>query len=847
MNDERHCESKQAPVSRAPSSSRLRRTPLRSEGRVEPGPMGSSAIGPSSTWEKPGADVGFLQLAVRWTRWGRVGALGALIWGNGCLDRPIGSVAPVTTNVFVESITQTSVDKIDLLLMIDNSASMSDKQAILRLAVPDLVQRLVNPGCIDAAGTRGAAPAPDEACPRGQTREFNPVRDIHVAIVSSSLGDAGANDACSSEGVAPPVPDSVDLAHLVGSLPRGAGTASSPAGFLEWRAGSTNESEFSASFERMVQSVGEKGCGWEASLESWYRFLVDPAPYRELVRVACPGARAGDRSCVQPSTDGEGHIIVDQVLLDQRAAFLRPDSLVAVIMLSDENDCSLQVGGSNWVVADTRRRMNRASSACDQDPNDACCYMCGLQPPNGCSADPVCDVAPEPSLVGRLTAEADGSNLRCFDQKRRFGYDFLYPTSRYVRALTEYTLCLAHPDLSLEGCPAELRVQNPLFSGGRERSSVFLGGIVGVPWQAIASPVDSSGQSLPDPDTTLRFKTALELDADDTWSDILGSPDGAGALPENPAMIESPFPRPGVDSGNAENGREYRTEGKGPYAGVPLDLEYACISPLPEPRDCSKLNRRDDQCDCFDGDFDRPLCERNPGVDAPGTTQYWAKAYPGTRQLEVLRDYGDNSIVASICARNVDIRTSDTRPDFGYRPAVDAIVERLKDKLTDRCLPRALSPAQDGTVPCTLVETVPEPDGACVCDPTTARRVPDERTSSLIRAELMRDRGRGCGASDPTCEKACLCEVLQVQQVPGQDPESALRECQQEPDDGVSGVEGWCYVANTETQHIGNPEIVAGCPSTERQLLRFVGQRLAADSTTFIACQGSSLAAQVAP
>jgi hypothetical protein len=780
-------------------------------------------------------------------RWARVGALSGLIWGGACLDRPIGSVAPVTTNVYVARITQKSVDKIDLLLMIDNSASMSDKQATLRLAVPDLVQRLVNPACIDAAGNRGAAPAPEDSCPSGQTREFNPVKDIHVAIVSSSLGDAGANDACAGGGVTAPAPDQIDLAHLIGSLPRGAGTASSPQGFLEWRAGSTNESEFSASFEHMVESVGERGCGWEASLESWYRFLVDPAPYRELVRVPCAGARPDERNCVQPSTDGEGRVILDQALLDQRTAFLRPDSLVAIIMLSDENDCSLQVGGASWIVADTRRRMNRASSACERDPNDACCYMCGAQPPEGCSPDPVCDVAPEPTLTGRLTSEADGTNLRCFDQKRRFGYDFLYPTSRYVRALTEYQLCPSHPDLSLEGCPAELREPNPLFAGGRERSSVFLGGIVGVPWQAISSPVDSSGRALRDPSTTLRFKTALELAADDTWREILGEPD-VGAPPENPSMIESPFARAGIKSGNAENGREYRTEGKGPYANVPLDLEYACISPLPEPRDCSKLDPRDDQCDCFEGDFDRPLCERRPGVDAPGTTQYWAKAYPGTRQLEVLRSYGSNSIVASICARNVDIRTRDTQLDFGYRPAVDAIVDRLKEKLADRCLPRALSPASDGTVPCTLVESVPQPDGACECDPAAGRRVPDERTSSLIRAELAHDRGSACGAADSTCESACLCEVLQVQQVPGQDPESALRECQQDPDEGgVSSIEGWCYVADTNTQHIGNPEIVASCHSTERQLLRFVGQRHAADSTTFIACQGSSLAAQSEP
>src|SRR5687767_11308765 len=49
---------------------------------------------------------------------------------SACLDRPIGSPPPVTTNIFVDRITQTSVDKIDLLFMIDNSISMSDKQEV---------------------------------------------------------------------------------------------------------------------------------------------------------------------------------------------------------------------------------------------------------------------------------------------------------------------------------------------------------------------------------------------------------------------------------------------------------------------------------------------------------------------------------------------------------------------------------------------------------------------------------------------------------------------------------------------------------------------------------------------
>ncbi|HTV17842.1 MAG TPA: hypothetical protein VMG12_04205, partial [Polyangiaceae bacterium] len=469
----------------------------------------------------------------------------------------------------------------------------------------------------------------------------------------------------------------------------------------------------------------------------------------------------------------------------------------------------------------------------------------------GCQADPICEAEP---TRDRLAPEDDGTNLRCFDQKRRFGYDFLYPTARYVNALKQTRLCLGRPDLAEQGCQEANLVNNPLYAGGRDRSLVFLGGIVGVPWQALASSKGADGQPLTDPDV-LRYKTATELAADDTWGDILGSPgvrwqpaaDGSAEVasrpatpPRNPYMIESQFARPGVMRGNDINGRDYDTNDKNGREGTPSDLEYACIFPLPQPRDCTGSDALG--CDCTQGDLDRPLCEREPGVTQPGTTQYYAKAYPGLRQLQVLHDYGDNSIVASICARNVDITTRDTRADFGYRPAVDTIVERLKERFGDRCLPRGLLTAADDSVPCTLVEAVPEPREECRCDATAARKAPDETTAALIRAELASGDGKLCAEDDPNCQRACLCEVLQVQDAQNANPDEALRACQEDTD--ANGVEGWCYVADTDTQQVGNPELVAECPPTQRQVLRFVGQGLGRNTTTFVACQGSSAATQ---
>ena len=795
-----------------------------------------------------------LRRAGRWVLAVSLSLVPLVGFASACLDRPIGAPPPVTTNIFVDKITQVSVDKIDLLFMIDNSISMSDKQDILQLAVPDLVSRLVNPICVDSMGNQYDPPAPGQLCPMGRSQEFNPINDINIGVVSSSLGDVGANVACPQEGFPRYLADRVDMAHLMGSLARGQGAGANASGFLEWRAGTTDVGVFNRNFQQMVRDVGENGCGWEASLESWYRFLVDPYPYRQLVRVQCPGNASTAPNCVQQATAPDNTILLDDVLLAQRRAFLRPDSLVAIIMLSDENDCSTQVGNQTWVVGaiDDSRPMFRGSSACAQDANAKCCYSCPLGPPAGCDADPICNADPANDVLqNRLPATEDGQNLRCFQQKRRFGVDFLYPTQRYVNALTQIDLCWSDLELSTANCPATNIVKNPLYVGGREPSLVFLGGIVGVPWQSIQSDVDANGRPITNP-AVLRFQNSEELEAKNTWDVILGSPgvrwraaaNGNPEVPSQPArlptlpqMIETEFPRAGVAAGNPINGREYdTTQGDGPE-GTPDDLQYACIFPLPMPRDCTMRDpMAGDACDCYAGDLDRPLCEQRPATPPAGTTQYFSKAYPGTRHLEVLRNYGANSIVASICARNVN---DPNASDFGYRPAIAAIVDRLKEQLGDRCLPRPLiiNPADD-TVSCNLVEAIPQPEGPCVCNPTIARAEPSPVVASVVRGQLAIERGDPCGA-DESCSRACLCEVLQVQNVPS-NPTNALEVCREDPD--AAGVEGWCYV--DADQEVGNPELVENCRPTERRILRFVGSGLSPNTTTFVACTGSSFAAR---
>lgn len=103
------------------------------------------------------------------------------------------------------------------------------------------------------------------------------------------------------------------------------------------------------------------------------------------------------------------------------------------------------------------------------------------------------------------------------------------------------------------------------------------------------------------------------------------------------------------------------------------ELQFTCIFPLPTPRDCSLAGT---ECDCTSAvvSQNKPLCQ-NPTTGAYGTTQYFAKAYPGTRHLQLLGSIGTQAVATSICPRNL---SDSTRSDYAYRPAVQAMIERLR-------------------------------------------------------------------------------------------------------------------------------------------------------------------------
>jgi hypothetical protein len=518
---------------------------------------------------------------------------------------------------------------------------------------------------------------------------------------------------------------------------------------------------------------------------------------------------------------------------------MRPDSLLAIIMLSDENDCSIRDGGQYFFASQrytpgttNSYHLPKPRAACATNPNDPCCRSCGQGPGclefdsnNNCvkqcdTSQDVCD--------GALSGADDQLNLRCFDQKRRFGIDFLYPIARYVQGVTA-------PQVPDRG--GQL-VNNPLFSAQpddpndaqsavRDSGLVFVAGIVGVPWQDISRKNDA-GQ--PDLTSGLNlakepvggFQDANELVQNKTWELILGDP-GNYVNPTDPFMIESVGMRSGANpvtgdmlpGSNNINGNDYTIADN-------ADLQYACIFDLPTAKDCSSGI----QCDC-DGNHaqDNPLC------DAPGsTTQIKAKGYPGLRELNVLKNVGTQGIVGSICPAQLD---NDTLQTYGYRPAINAIVERLKQALGGKCLPRSLTPNNEGQVPCIILEARRIGDGGASCEPTcsgTAGRRFIEQDHPAVTA----------AKEDPLYTSSqwdCFCEIVQTT---GED----LTACQNDESStpqNASGqaVNGWCYVDAASVPPLGNTDIVADCPPTEQRIIRFVGEgKGAPGATLFITCSG---------
>jgi hypothetical protein len=666
--------------------------------------------------------------------------------GSVVLSEPDGGTLVIAPQTIV-------VNKVDLLFMIDNSASMGDKQAYLNAAIPDLVSRLVTPNCLDDTTQAVVGPSTIDSsgvaqCPSGSTLEFPAVHDMHIGIVSSSLGPRlGDQDpADGSGGVCLPTATisingatlnnhNDDQGHLIvrssdptlavtaapTEVPLADGATGTPgavgSGFLAWfpnnpantgSAGTgvfpeTSSTQLISDFSDLIAGVHEYGCGIESQLESWYRFLIQPDPYASLTLINSKGAWVG----------------VDTTIIQERHDFLRPDSLVAIVDLTDEDDSEIDVrsiGGQGYLFMSTKFYPPHGTSECAANPADPNCTSCQLLADP--SSDPACGTSAAPTNYNAPTDWGYDLNLRHVHMQAKYGINPQFPIVRYQNGLASTMV----PDRTGEYPTSAngLQVQNyvgtndctnPLYAATLPSGASLSANVATQEQASDATTLCNlpKGSRTPGlvyflhiggvPASLLHVTpgnpAANELSSAD-WAKILGNdPFNYDYTGIDPHMIESYQPRPGLPTAPSApaatnpdpiSGYEWITN-MGPHLDLNVDREYACIFQLTTPRDCSKdstgaynVPSNGYSCDCSSTGLSAqelsPVCS-----PTTPTTQLYAKAYPTIRELELAKLLGPQGIVASICPIDVADNTTGTDPLYGYRPAVSNLVDRMRPTL----------------------------------------------------------------------------------------------------------------------------------------------------------------------
>ena len=217
---------------------------------------------------------------------------------TGCLDRDLRPLNPCTISGVSRRIKVTNVDKVDLLFMVDNSNSMSEEQLSLNMEFPRLVQTL-------ASGVRAD----------GTT--FPPVKDLRIGVVSSDMGTGGFSVFTCNE---PNFGDDGVLRTRGNTMIAGC-DATYPQ-FLSFMPEFDTDVAGFAADVTCVAALGTNGCGFEQQLDAVLK-AVSPSTATDQ-----DGRPLTFASGTTGHADGAN------------SGFLRPDSLLAIIMVTDEDDCS---------------------------------------------------------------------------------------------------------------------------------------------------------------------------------------------------------------------------------------------------------------------------------------------------------------------------------------------------------------------------------------------------------------------------------------------------------------------------------------------------------------------------
>jgi hypothetical protein len=263
-------------------------------------------------------------------RYSLLAVLAVVATQPGCMDREPGPVCPVPRNVVSDDVLLDSYNGVDLLVVVDNSGSMEQEQQILSTGFFTLINSLVEP-----------VSGPDWPYPE--------VENMKVAVVSSDLGlQYGSSRSVDGFPYDSQVPTCTD------GDPRG------------------DDGSFQTDMPGTIEvQSGEVSCNDDARQcpESWT--CVDGScrsPSGDEEAVNCPGMSAGD-DWAETATERPNEHLAEQVAClaslgtagcgieqqleaavlglsrEDQQGFMDSDHLLAVLIVSDEEDCSIEDPG----------------------------------------------------------------------------------------------------------------------------------------------------------------------------------------------------------------------------------------------------------------------------------------------------------------------------------------------------------------------------------------------------------------------------------------------------------------------------------------------------------------------
>ena len=476
-------------------------------------------------------------------------------------------------------------DKLDLLLVIDDTRAMGEKQQILGDALLELTQTLANPPCLDPSGASVAdqPSGPLDPCPTGSTRQLAPILDMHVRRGSpASEATAPTPAPAWTPRAAPagrPTPASTIRApHRPASIPA-ARRSCPPTPTVRFRAwhpprqddppGATDLTDFSAGAQSLALGSGESGLRVPLQLESGTASSSRPTPTTASATpegqilpsgvdaTSCSSARTSSAPLAPGHPDAQRR----QRLLRGRIRGLLPGH---------------PAPGSNGSTTPYHlpRRLQ-----CAVDPNDP---AAGPARPTRGRARPILPAMTSPTL----DAASDGYGSPLLEPEAALRRRLPLPgqplrPGPHVAHRAEPGGRDVNPIFSQVGPAGDAGIRDPSWSSSRAWSAS-----PGKTWPAI--PTASARASRPPPSSPATAARA-------PGTSILGDPD-AGVLPlilpPDHRVDRSPHRRRSRHRHRPRAPRRRRARRPHQRARVQLQAtptipQYACIFPLRTVLDCS--------------------------------------------------------------------------------------------------------------------------------------------------------------------------------------------------------------------------------------------------------------------